>query len=470
MAVFSCIAGAMIARRPYGRSDNRVSIIENRKSITPIISVTLNYMQFLGLSVGKLTFKGLRLAGRTGSALPGRVVEKLSPKFLPTMLAQLPGGVIIVSGTNGKTTTTKLIAKLLESQGLRVLTNPTGSNFVRGIISAVVEKAGWNGELPYDIAVFEQDEAHAVHFAKLVKPRGVLVLNVMRDQMDRFGEIDTTLRLLETLAQSATEFAVLNANDERVSTILVKDDVKTVWYGHSKELQPEFLTDDQLYHGETTSFALGGTPLIELTGYDEESVSLSVHGTPHRYHYQLQGGHNALNLVAALSVLYQVVPEPYTAKLAEAILTVEPAFGRGEVIHLSGGGELTLQLVKNPGGFTQSLRMLELKDYKTVGIAINDDYPDGRDVSWLWDISFSDIRQPVLCGGIRAADMANRLKYDEVKTLASYDDLEEYRQAFDERVATDGGQAILFCTYTAMLKLRSMYTGVSSGLDEGETK
>jgi UDP-N-acetylmuramoylalanine-D-glutamate ligase len=202
-------------------------------------------MQFLGLSVGKLTRKGLRLMGRTGSALPGRVVEKLSPNFLAVMLAQLPGGVIVVSGTNGKTTTTKIIAKLLESQGLRVLTNPTGSNFVRGIISAVVDKASWGGKLPYDIAVFEQDEAHAVHFAKVVKPRGVLVLNVMRDQMDRFGEIDTTLRLLETLAQSATEFAVLNANDERISTILVKDDVKTVWYAHSKALQPEFLTDDR---------------------------------------------------------------------------------------------------------------------------------------------------------------------------------------------------------------------------------
>jgi len=284
--------------------------------------------------------------------------------------------------------------------------------------------------------------------------------------MDRFGEIDTTLRLLETLAQSATEFAVLNANDERVSTILVKDDVKTVWYAHSKALQSEFLTDDQLYHGETATFALGGSPLIELTGYDEESVSLTVHGTPHRYQYHLQGGHNALNLAAALSVLYQVLPEPDTAKLAEAILTVEPAFGRGEAISLPGGGKLTLQLVKNPGGFTQALRMLELKEYKTIGITINDDYPDGRDVSWLWDVDFTALMQPVLCGGVRAADMANRLKYDEVKTLAVHDDLEEYKVAFDERADTAGGEAILFCTYTAMLKVRSLYLGIHSGLGD----
>ncbi len=423
-------------------------------------------MQFLGLSVGKLTYKGLRLLGRTGSALPGRVVEKVSPKFLTGMLAQLPRGVIVVSGTNGKTTTTKLITKLLESQGLRVLTNPTGSNFVRGIISAVVDKASWSGKLAYDIAVFEQDEAHAVHFVQQVRPNGVLVLNVMRDQMDRFGEIDTTLKLLQKLASSATDFVVLNANDERVDTITTADGVKKVWFAHSEELQAEFLTDDQLYHAESAQYALAATPAVELTGYDEASVSLRIAGTPHRYPYQLQGGHNALNLAAALSVLYQVVSAPDTGKLAEAILTVEPAFGRGEVIDLPGGGKLTLQLVKNPGGFTQALRMLELKEYATVGIAINDDYPDGRDVSWLWDVSFAAIKTPVMCGGIRGWDMTNRLKYDNVHTLPTHTDLREFVDAYNAEMAAHGGEAILFCTYTAMLKIRSMYLGTHSGLGE----
>ncbi|PID30633.1 hypothetical protein CSA80_00760 [Candidatus Saccharibacteria bacterium] len=423
-------------------------------------------MRLLSLVAGKLTLALLRATGRTGSALPGRVVETLSPKFLPHMLAQLPQGVLIVSGTNGKTTTTKLVAKLLASQGLRVLTNPTGSNFVRGIISAVVDKASWRGRLDYDIAVFEQDEAHAVHFAKMVTPRGVLVLNIMRDQMDRFGEIDTTLKLLEKLARAASDFVVLNANDERVSTILVDDAVKTVWYAHSEDLNAAFLSDDQLYHGAAANYALGGEPSVVLTGYDEASVSLLVQGSPHRYQYQLMGGHNAQNLAAAIAVLFQLVPEPDTSELAKAILTVEPAFGRGEIIQLPEGGELTLQLVKNPGGFTQALRMLELKEYATIGIAINDDYPDGRDVSWLWDVDFSAIKQPVLCGGARAADMANRLKYDEVKTLASYNDLDAYQKAFHERAASEGGHAILFCTYTAMLKLRSKYFGVASGLAE----
>lgn len=420
-------------------------------------------MNIVSTFIGKSVFRVLRMAGRTGSALPGLVVEKTDKRFLASMLAQLPGGVIIVSGTNGKTTTTKLIVRLLESQGMRVLTNPTGSNFVRGTISAVVDGASWRGELPYDIAVFEQDEAHAVHFARQVKLRGLLVLNIMRDQMDRFGEIDTTRKLLQSVADATTDFVVLNANDERVSTIVPPEHTRTIWFGHSAELQPEFLTDDELYHAESASYTRAGEPSVELLGYDEEAISLTVGGTPHRYQYQLMGGHNALNLAAALALTLQIVPESDNTELAKAILTVEPAFGRGETIPLPGGGNLTLQLVKNPGGFTQALRMLALKDYDTIGIAINDDYPDGRDVSWLWDVSFESVDVPVMCGGSRASDMANRLKYDGVEVASYTPDIDEFIDAINGAVAAEG---ILFCTYTAMLKIRSKYLGAHSGLDD----
>ena len=447
-------------------------------------------MYFLSLIIGKTTLKLLRMTGRTGSALPGRVVEKSSPRFLQGMLGQLPQGVVVVSGTNGKTTTTKIITKLLESQGLRVLTNPTGSNFVRGIISSVVDKASWRGRLNYDIAVFEQDEAHAVHFIRHIRPRGVLVLNVMRDQMDRFGEIDTTLKLLQKLSSAATEFVVLNANDERVNTITTKEAVAKVWFGHSRDLQKDFWSDDQLYRGESAEFSQAAKPNVELTGYDEESVSLKIADVPHRYQYHLQGGHNALNLAAALTVTYRVVPssERDEGALATAILTIEPAFGRGEVISLPNGGQLTLQLVKNPGGFTQALRMLQLKDYATVGIAINDDYPDGRDVSWLWDVDFSALASgcisapgqssqekpgrseqnpgsSIVCGGVRSADIANRLKYDEVPVHSAETDISLFQHNFTNLILPDT-EAILFCTYTAMLKLRELYLGASGGLND----
>src|SRR5690349_5651312 len=118
-------------------------------------------MNLLAVWLGKLTLAALRLIGRRGNALPGLVVEKLFPRFLPRAMAALPNGVVVVTGTNGKTTTTKMIATILE-QRMRVLTNDTGSNFVRGAITATVEHATWTGRLPYDVAVFELDEAWAV--------------------------------------------------------------------------------------------------------------------------------------------------------------------------------------------------------------------------------------------------------------------------------------------------------------------
>lgn len=427
-------------------------------------------MQWISIAIGKIVFIVLRLLGRTGSALPGLVVERLRPSFLARALQGLPGGVIVVSGTNGKTTTTKILVSLLESQGLRVLTNKTGSNFVRGIVSVVVDKATWHGALPYDIAVFEQDEAHAVHFVRQVKPRGVVVLNIMRDQMDRFGEIDTTRQLLQTLVTSATEWVVLNANDERVGTLQPADGANGYWYGHAQSLQSSFLTDDQLYDADAAHFYEAATPAVLLEGYTDSHVQVRIGGVSTNYAYALQGGHNALNVTAALTALIAAVPAYDERKVAEALRALQPAFGRGEVIQLPNGGSLTLQLVKNPGGFTQALRMLSLKSYDVIGIAINDDYPDGRDVSWLWDVDFRELStyRKVLCGGERAADMANRLKYDEVSVQCVSDDLNEYGRELASAVGRAQDGAVLFCTYTAMLKLRGIYLGTHSGLDEVE--
>lgn len=408
--------------------------------------------------------------GRTGSALPGLVVERLSPNFLSRALGQLPQGMIVISGTNGKTTTTKILVALLESQGLRVLTNKTGSNFVRGIVSAVVDASRWNAQLPYDIAVFEQDEAHAVHLVRQVQPRGVVVLNIMRDQMDRFGEIDTTRQLLQKLVSAATDWVVLNANDERVSTLQPADGAARHWYGHAQALQPSFLTDDQLYDAELARFHEAAKPDVRLDGYTDTQVTVRVAGAQKDYTYALQGGHNALNVTAALTALRAALPAYDDAKVAEALQRLEPAFGRGEVLTLPAGGKLTIQLVKNPGGFTQALRMLALKPYDVIGIAINDDYPDGRDVSWLWDVDFTGLAAypTILCGGTRAADMANRLKYDEVSVGYVSSDIADYAATLADATGSDHG-AVLFCTYTAMLKLRGTYLGTHSGLQEVET-
>lgn len=145
----------------------------------------------------RLLGQGVRYASKLrggGSAFPGLVMEKLHPEFVAEELAKLPYGVVVVSGTNGKTTTTKMTVQLLESQGLKVFTNRTGSNFVRGVAAALLGAMSLTGKLDADIAVLELDEAHAVHFVKAVKPDYALLLNVLRDQLDRFGEIGTVRR------------------------------------------------------------------------------------------------------------------------------------------------------------------------------------------------------------------------------------------------------------------------------------
>ena len=425
---------------------------------------------FLSLLVGKLIMKLLRASGRTGSALPGLVVEKLHPNVLQTILGQLPYGVIIVSGTNGKTTTTKILTSLLEAQGLRVLTNKTGSNFVRGIISVLVEYARVDGKLEYDIAVFEQDEAYAVRLARKIKPRGVVALNVMRDQMDRFGEIDTTTKMLQKLVVAATDWVVLNANDERISTLKPRDSAQTFWYGYSPELLKDFLSDDQLYEADSAKYFVANELTTELMKYGDGTVTIRSDVTS-TYDFALGGSHNAINITAALAALNAILPDMGKTKIKKAVANLEPAFGRGESFSLHNGVEVTLQLVKNPAGFMHALRMVTLKKYAVVGIAINDDYADGRDVSWLWDVDFSILQHKAITkvtGGTRAADMAVRLKYDEVGVAQNIPDLKEFIQETTRFASNTKGSVIIFCTYTAMLELRRIYKNFSSEVYEVE--
>ena len=165
--------------------------------------------------IGKIVKQVARLRG-SGSALPGLVVERMDHGYLKRTLEPLREGVILVSGTNGKTTTTKVVTEVLQAVGYKVFTNRTGSNFSRGVISELLPLVNWRGKLDADIAVLELDEAWAVHFVRQVKPRMSLFLNVMRDQLDRFGEIDTAAEMLAKNAAAATDRVVLNRDDPRV--------------------------------------------------------------------------------------------------------------------------------------------------------------------------------------------------------------------------------------------------------------
>ena len=439
----------------------------------------------------------LRGGGSGGTALPGLVMEKTDPGFLRRTLDQLPLGVVVVSGTNGKTTTTKMVVELLTAQGLKVLTNRTGSNFVRGVLASLLTEVDAVGRLHHDVAVLELDEAHAVRFVRRVRPRAALLLNVMRDQLDRFGEIDYTASLLHKVAAATTDVVVVNADDPRLSGPAFFEGVRarTAAFGAGPGLRSLFVSDDDLRTGaaaaqpatpggdtadgadaavDAPAEASGGSPAdgapapggapdsdapagsdpagdgagapaaegaaagagapgdgapagaarpaprVVLESLQDRGAVVRVDGTDHEVSFAIPGVHNQLNACAALALALEVLGERADVeKLLAALAHVRAAFGRGEVLTLD-GRDVELSLVKNPAGFRMGLLTAEqavrARGPETVMIAINDEYADGRDMSWLWDVDFTCLRGEgvAVVTGVRAWDMALRLRYDEV--------------------------------------------------------
>ena len=476
----------------------------------------------LTLALGHGARAASRLRGSGGSAFPGLVMEKADPHFMARALAPLPYGVVLVSGTNGKTTTTRMVVELLRGQGLKVFTNPTGSNFTRGVVAALLGAMPLNGRLDADVAVLELDEAHATHFVRTVKPRAALLLNVMRDQLDRFGEIDYTASLLHKVARATTGTVVLNADDPRLAAPSFRADLRADVRGFavSPQLRSVFLSDDELHDSldgctlgqpkkdaeakaDTKAEPATEAPLdsvkepgqgepdtadspakpaekpaqpLEIVATLEEMMGrhavIDLAGHRHEVDFAIPGAHNILNATAAMGLVKELLGERTDEQaLAASAAKVTAAFGRGELLSID-GQEVELGLVKNPAGFRMSLlsaAAVRSQQPPLIMIAINDQYADGRDMSWLWDVDFTPLKQAgvSIVTGVRATDMALRLSYDDVAVGKVEADLS---QALAQLVKLSHEQhrpIRILSTYTAMLELRSLlasYTDVEEVL------
>ena len=476
----------------------------------------------LTLALGHGARAASRLRGSGGSAFPGLVMEKADPHFMARALAPLPYGVVLVSGTNGKTTTTRMVVELLRGQGLKVFTNPTGSNFTRGVVAALLGAMPLNGRLDADVAVLELDEAHATHFVRTVKPRAALLLNVMRDQLDRFGEIDYTASLLHKVARATTGTVVLNADDPRLAAPSFRADLRADARGFavSPQLRSVFLSDDELHDSldgctlgqpkkdaeakaDTKAEPTTEAPLdsvkepgqgepdtadspakpaekpaqpLEIVATLEEMMGrhavIDLAGHRHEVDFAIPGAHNILNATAAMGLVKELLGERTDEQaLAASAAKVTAAFGRGELLSID-GQEVELGLVKNPAGFRMSLlsaAAVRSQQPPLIMIAINDQYADGRDMSWLWDVDFTPLKQAgvSIVTGVRATDMALRLSYDDVAVGKVEADLS---QALAQLVKLSHEQhrpIRILSTYTAMLELRSLlasYTDVEEVL------
>ena len=406
--------------------------------------------QMISTIIGKSVKKVAKLRGG-GSALPGLVIEKIDPKFIQRTLADLPQGVVIISGTNGKTTTTKIVVELLESVGLKVFTNRTGSNFSRGVAAALLDEVNIRGKLDADIAVLELDEAWAVKFVQIVRPRFSLLLNVMRDQLDRFGEIDNTAALLQKIAEATSDTVVLNRDDPRIFKISEHIQAKKVFFGTTSELLQLMPTDDTLKYGTAVANQSVAADVL-LKKINAQQATFQIDNKEIDVDLQLTGVYNLLNAAAAVALARQIAGPEITNTILSALENIKPAFGRGETIYLN-GTPIELILVKNPSGFRLALLSFAKNNSATM-IAVNDNYADGRDVSWFWDVDFSLLKNVAMISGVRAYDMALRLQYDDI-LIGKIDT--NISKALEDFINTNPDEPKqIFCSYTAMTTIRRL--------------
>jgi len=405
----------------------------------------------LAVSLGRLAGFLSRLIGRGGSAIPGLIAGKIDGGVIDKLVASLPGGVVIVTGTNGKTTTTKMLVTALERSGKPVLTNPTGSNLARGVATVLISASRRGRIRGYEMAVFEIDEAAVSVLAPRLDPRLVVVTNLGRDQLDRYGELDTTAAHVG-IAVTAAKRAVLNADDPVVAAL---DVGRTSWFGAVGEIRHTMPHDQVLYGDDGPE-----DPAVEVDGLleiadargDGQRITVALAETRVEIDLRVPGAYNGYNATAALLAAAELGVDPVAA--ASSLEQMPPAFGRGQVIAFK-DRRIKLMLVKNPAGFNQALRLLlDAPEPANVLIAINDNHADGRDVSWLWDVRFEDLQRTghkVGASGIRAADMSLRLKYAGIESWSESGLSEALAKAVT--MSNEGETIYVVPTYTAMLSL-----------------
>jgi UDP-N-acetylmuramyl tripeptide synthase len=430
-----------------------------------------------------------RASGRGGgTTLPGRVLLRLAPDAITRLGAGLDRGTTIVSATNGKTTTAGMIAALLEADGRRPVHNRAGSNMTWGVATALLEQPGHEG-------LFEVDEAWLPQVADQLDPTAIVLGNLFRDQLDRYGEMEALAdEWAKAVAARAGRTAlVLNADDPLIADLGRDSEERpregVVYFGIEDasqalpELQHAFDAKHCRRCGHPYSYErafvghLGhyscpncgaerprpdvAATAIELRGMDGSSSTIRTPAGEIQLELPLPGLYNVYNALAAVATGLRlgVAPERIAAALGE----MRAAFGRVETIEVA-GVPVSILLIKNPAGANEVLRTLRLeagREQVDLWIALNDGIADGRDVSWVWDADFELLAggvRRVVCAGSRAPEMALRLKYAGWPT-DSIEVVPGIEASLDQAVAGAQGRLFALPTYTALLELRKLLAG-----------
>jgi UDP-N-acetylmuramyl tripeptide synthase len=431
-----------------------------------------------GLLAARATGAAARLAGRGGTSLPGKVLTRVEPHAIARLAARLPDGSVVVSATNGKTTTAAMVSAILRRTGTRLVHNRAGANMAGGVAAALAAARG-------DMGLFEVDEFWLGPVASELDPRAVLLGNLFRDQLDRYGELEIIADRWAAIVAGlpAATALVLNADDPLVADLGrargdacyfgVHDDALALpelqhasdskhcrRCGHAYVYEAAYLAHLGRYEcpncGRRRPDPAVAASAVELHGIRSAAFTLTAPEGERRIELPLPGLYNVYNALgaAALCLRLGVPLDDVAAGLGE----VAPAFGRAETVDL-GGRPTSILLVKNPAGANEVLRTLALEARKLdlFGV-LNDRTADGRDVSWVWDADWEIVAPHVrrlTCSGTRAAELALRLKYAGVDParLKIVDDLE---RGLDTALADGDGPLYALPTYTALLELKDL--------------
>jgi UDP-N-acetylmuramyl tripeptide synthase len=436
-----------------------------------------------------------RLSGRGGgTSLPGKVLLRLEPHAIAELSGRLPEGSAVISATNGKTTTAAMVAAILGEQGRRLVHNRSGANMAGGVAATLLTAAGHGRAIRGELGLFEVDEFWLPGLVRELAPRALVLGNLFRDQLDRYGELETIAgRWADVVASLPPECAlVLNADDPVIAD-LGRGRPNVTYFGIEDPAvalpQMQHAADskhcrncgapyryDQVYLGHLGNYhcescgqrrpqpALAAREIV-LHGTDSAELTLQAGSDEVRVKLPLPGLYNVYNALAAAALTLRLgVTLP---QIQAALASVHAAFGRAESVTVD-GVQLRLLLIKNPAGANEVLRTLALHggELQLLGV-LNDRIADGRDVSWVWDADFELLAPHVatmVCAGTRAAELALRMKYAGVDP-ARLEVVPELPAALDRALGhAPNGQLHVLPTYTAMLALRDEL-GRRAGVD-----
>lgn len=440
-----------------------------------------------------------RVSGKgKGSSLPGMVAIKIYPAILSWFASQLRYGAVMVTGTNGKTTTNNMLASIVKAGGYKVLINHEGANLITGVTTAFIRASDFWGRIKCDYALLEADEAAFPAISARVRPKVVVITNFFRDQLDRYGELGTTIKMIKQALDTMPDVKlVLNADDPLVSGLGQDSANRVLYYGLStgdfsnvsigadaREAKLCPLCGQALKYRNYIYSQLGDyscqkctfnrpVPGMQACNVDRKKGFYTGLVTSPVGNLELavpaEGIYNYYNALAALSTSLELKIDPFLG--ARILRNYVPATGRMERFRYK-SKQVILNLVKNPTGFNQALSvLLNQEEMQDVLVAINDNDADGRDISWLWDVDFEILERvqyrfaSFICTGKRAAEMAVRLKYAGISTELIYME-EDLEKAVDKVIEGKGQKAFLLTTYTALWPLEAVLVKRAKRVDE----